>query len=211
MMRAVSALPTPEAAPSPANRQRKELLLAAGVELFDELNFDLVTVDMVAERADVARGLVAYYFGNKEGLYRAVSERFGLVLRRHLLENPHEDPARWLEADVNAFLDVVEAHPVAIRNTARTGFRTQNRRTPMTDFTVQRILAVLGAHNEDPLVRLIIASWGLQCVDMALRWLDEPEIARDDIAAVMVASLRSALAAVSLAHAEFGLPARPFG
>lgn len=48
---------------------KQERILIAAQELFGRHGFAKTTVKMIAERADVAFGLVAHYFGNKDSLF----------------------------------------------------------------------------------------------------------------------------------------------
>ncbi len=50
-------------------------ILEAGLEMFSERGFDGTTTRDVAARADVNLGLIKYYFGSKEALWRAAVDR----------------------------------------------------------------------------------------------------------------------------------------
>ncbi|QSB13746.1 TetR/AcrR family transcriptional regulator [Natronosporangium hydrolyticum] len=69
----------PRRAPAPEARQRdaersRQLLLAAAVDEFSAKGFAGARVQDIADRAGVNKQLIAYYFGGKEGLYRALHE-----------------------------------------------------------------------------------------------------------------------------------------
>lgn len=49
-----------------------ESLLLVGMRLFGELGFKATTTRMIAEEANSNIGSIAYYFGNKRNLYRAI-------------------------------------------------------------------------------------------------------------------------------------------
>lgn len=55
-------------------RETRRRILLAAVELFTERGFDAVTIDEIAERADVARGTVFNHFPSKESLCEGLSE-----------------------------------------------------------------------------------------------------------------------------------------
>ena len=76
---------------SKENRDSRELLLDAAKTVFARLGFDGATVKELADTAGVNVSLVSYYFGGKEGLYRACLEQFGkarLVAAERLLKTP---------------------------------------------------------------------------------------------------------------------------
>jgi len=55
-------------------RETRQRILEAAVEVFAEAGFDLASTRAIADRAGVNLGSLTYYFGNKEGLYRACAE-----------------------------------------------------------------------------------------------------------------------------------------
>ncbi|WP_068148065.1 TetR/AcrR family transcriptional regulator [Rhodococcoides corynebacterioides] len=64
-----SAVPATRAARKAASRAR---ILAAARDLFEDRDFDAVTVGEIADRAGVAHGSVFHHFESKKGVYRAV-------------------------------------------------------------------------------------------------------------------------------------------
>ena len=50
----------------------RQRLLAAGIRLFAEHGFEKTSVRALAQAAGVNLGAISYYFGDKEGLYRAL-------------------------------------------------------------------------------------------------------------------------------------------
>ena len=68
-------------APAPEERQRdaersRQRLLAAALDEFSARGFAGARVGAIAERAGLNQQLITYYFGGKEGLYRALGERW---------------------------------------------------------------------------------------------------------------------------------------
>jgi AcrR family transcriptional regulator len=69
----------------------RDLLLAAARKVFAERGLEGATVKDLAEEAGVNVSLVSYYFGGKEGLYRACLEQFSrarLETAERVLKNP---------------------------------------------------------------------------------------------------------------------------
>ncbi len=54
---------------------RREQILAEASSLFADQDYSAVSLEMIAARAGVTRGLVHHYFGSKRGLFLAVVER----------------------------------------------------------------------------------------------------------------------------------------
>lgn len=59
-------------------------LIEAGIALFGELGFKATTTRMVAEKANANIGSIAYYFGNKQGLYLAIAEQISRCILEKL-------------------------------------------------------------------------------------------------------------------------------
>ena len=54
---------------------RREQILVEASSLFADQDYSAVSLEMIASRAGVTRGLVHHYFGSKRGLFLAVVER----------------------------------------------------------------------------------------------------------------------------------------
>lgn len=71
----------PRRAPEPEQRQRdaersRERLLAAALDEFSAHGYAGARINAIAERAGLNQQLITYYFGGKEGLYRAIEQRW---------------------------------------------------------------------------------------------------------------------------------------
>lgn len=94
---------------SGAEESTQERILNAAEQLFAYSGLDGTSVRQIADKADVQVGLINYYFGSKEGLYRAVFttrapvvvEERRIGLRMAALE---KDPHRRLELIVKAII-----------------------------------------------------------------------------------------------------------
>ncbi len=97
-------------------RRIQEILAVAG-ELFGERGFDAVSLDDVAERLDVTKGSLYYYFASKEELVSAAIETLGSAWTRRLQELPSAGtPAARLRALIREHVTVaVQDHPAALR------------------------------------------------------------------------------------------------
>jgi AcrR family transcriptional regulator len=74
-----------------AHRDSREQLIEAARKVFAEKGFDGATVKELAEKARVNISLVSYYFGGKEGLYKACIEQTGrgrLEVAERILKEP---------------------------------------------------------------------------------------------------------------------------
>lgn len=70
--------------PVSADNQTAENLIQAGIDLFGEHGFRSTTTRMIATAAGANIGSIAYYFGNKHGLYLAAARHISTRLREDL-------------------------------------------------------------------------------------------------------------------------------
>ena len=94
--------------------EARRQLIEAGLEVFGLYSFEGATTRMLADRAGVNLAAIPYYFGGKEGLYRAVIEHVATRIGEHMrpvaaevmaaLRRPDVPPAELLD-HLNALLD----------------------------------------------------------------------------------------------------------
>lgn len=86
----------------------RERLLATGLEIFATKGYGGATVREMSEQANSNIAAINYYFGDKEGFYKAVLE-YARTLRRAATEATWEwietDPWRSLKAQIERLLD----------------------------------------------------------------------------------------------------------
>lgn len=96
------------------------LLLKEATRQFAERGYDGVTVRDIAGAAGVNLALIGYYYGGKEGLYRACLENVGhmqldrMPVRLEEFQGPEEFRVRLLELVLRMFSYYLE-HPYAVR------------------------------------------------------------------------------------------------
>ncbi len=66
--------------------QRQAELLEKAIEVFAERGYQATTMDEIAERAGVSKGMLYIYFKNKEALFGAVFRWFGKMTGEMMLE-----------------------------------------------------------------------------------------------------------------------------
>lgn len=102
-------LRTSRKAPSPAETERRLALLSAAFQEVAERGFSSVTLEDIADRAGVSKGITLYYFESKEALFRELFqwliERIHHQMRESL--GSAEDPV----GRMHALIDVVFASP----------------------------------------------------------------------------------------------------
>ncbi|WP_459549866.1 TetR/AcrR family transcriptional regulator [Nocardia sp. X0981] len=99
--------------------QRRQEILTAAAELFGERGYDAVSLDDVADRLDLTKGSLYYYFSSKEELGTAAIETLGAewtTRLEDLLDRTGGDPGTRLRALVHEHLTIaVHDYPAALR------------------------------------------------------------------------------------------------
>jgi AcrR family transcriptional regulator len=98
--------------PRDAEQTRRAILEAATAE-FAENGLNGARVDAIAARTQTTVRMIYYYFGSKDGLYRAVLEQAYGDMRRaeRALELQHLPPIEAIRRMVEFVFDYQEAHP----------------------------------------------------------------------------------------------------
>jgi TetR/AcrR family transcriptional regulator len=95
----------------------RERLVSSARPLFAEKGFSGTSVREIATRAGVNQASVSYYFGGKEGLYRAVLESLWQEVDRHfsVLSLEGLPPMERIESFVRGFFSLHAANPALVR------------------------------------------------------------------------------------------------
>ena len=96
-------------------QDKRELILAAALELFAEHGFAGSAVPLVAEAAGVATGTIYRYFPSKEALVNALYQQWKGDIKRRLIDE--REPAETAREEFHQWwtglADFVRDHPVA--------------------------------------------------------------------------------------------------
>ena len=91
---------------------RRSRLVEAALKLFSARAYDSVFIDDIADEAEVAHGLVSYYFGSKRNLYVAVLEKVFADLQSFTTPQPEDgDAAAQIRGIVRRNFEYFSTHP----------------------------------------------------------------------------------------------------
>ena len=133
---------TRQAPPAPAaETSTEQRILDAALEVFAERGFDGARTRDIAERAGANLGLLTYYFGDKEQLWRAaVTQAFGELQRQFaalLAAEPDDDELTELEHIVRHFIRFVARRPAFMQLMNDEGKRDSPRMRWLADTLVR--------------------------------------------------------------------------
>lgn len=195
--------------------ERREQLLDLGVELLAERTLDELSIDLLAEKAGISRGLLFHYFKNKNDFHREVVKRAADDLIKRTEPNPDDDALTQLVASLQAYVDYVQTnydtYLLLVRGAGggNADLReiADNTRAHMAARLVESA-AKMGIPATDR-AQLIARGCLAFAEEIVIAWVPDPKIERDDL----IASLsRSMLAIISeFSPPEVDLPAElPF-
>src|SRR6185369_14635446 len=100
---------------APNEPEARERILAAALDVFAERGFDGARTRDIAERAGANLGLLTYYYGGKERLWKAAVMRAFEELQADVAEATApaggDDAAVWLERALRQFVRFVARKP----------------------------------------------------------------------------------------------------
>jgi len=157
--------------------ERRGQILDAANGLFAERGYDEVSIEDVAKRAGVARGLVHHYFGGRTGVYIALVERIG-ALREEQLRPPEGRTARErVDDSVSRWLDWTEANRSLYLGTIASGedIADLEVRRVVADLVRRGVALVVTLHadiaDDSPRLRYALECWTGLNRSATRRWL----------------------------------------
>jgi AcrR family transcriptional regulator len=165
-----------------STEQRRTQLLAIGAELFARRPYEQVSIEEVAEIAQISTGLLYHYFPSKRAFFLAIVEDESAKLLRASTPDPMLSPLDQLNAGLEVYIDYAEHHPDGFR-LAHQFQATDNDLQPLHQARVtaqrDRILAGLRALvTVDDETSIAVAGWLAFAQTAILDWLDKPTITR---------------------------------
>lgn len=185
---------------------RKEQLLDLGVDLLSTRDLDELSIDLLAERANISRGLLYHYFGNKQQFHEAVVRRAVADLIAVTAPVDDADIGVRLVVSLDRYLGFVERNHrgyvslIRAANGSNPVMREiyEEARAALTDRIFDSAgvdgLAEFGA-RDTPAVRMMVRGWSVLVEDVVVRWVADPAgIDRDDLITTLAAMLAHAAA-----------------
>lgn len=166
---------------------RRRQLLELGLELFATQSYDDLSIDEIAKRAGVSKGLLYHYYPSKRAFYIAAVREVSRQLLEETSVDKHgsglaPDPAGQ-RAGLHAFLSYVSRHRVAYAFLLRGGLGTDPEVAAVLEETRQALLdrmlsrlARFGAKVDDPAVKLRLRGWLGFLEASSLDWIAQEEL-----------------------------------
>jgi len=184
---------------------RKEQLLDLGLQLLSTRSLEELSIDLLAEKAGISRGLLYHYFGNKQDFHLAVVRRAADAVVRVTEPAPTGTSLERLAGSLEAYVDYVlanyEGYASLVRGAAsgNPAMREiyEETRAALTD----RIFAAAGDDGLDELgvddtavVRLMARGWSALTEEVVLEWVRGGcQVPKDELLRRLTAALPAVL------------------
>lgn len=172
--------------------QRREQLLAIGRRMFSNRAFDELSMDDVAKRAGVSKGLLYHYFGDKRGYYQAVLGQVAVEVLDVTTFPTDLDDAGAVRHAVDAFLHYVEANEPFYKALVRGGVGSdaavQAQLEEVRRSIQDRLIERLQLPSDTDTLR-IVYGWIGFVEFTTLDWLERDRTSLGSLAAVLISSL----------------------
>lgn len=163
-------------------QQRRAQLIELGVELLASRSLDQISVEDIADRAGVSRGLLFHYFASKHDFHVAVVQHISRDMLERTAPDENLDPMEMLRGTVVAYVDYVTERPgtyvsilrgsVSADPDMRTVFEATRR--AMVERTVTHLPSI--GIDPDATVRLAVRGWVAFVEDITIAWLQQQGI-----------------------------------
>ncbi|QYJ03985.1 TetR/AcrR family transcriptional regulator [Nocardioides panacisoli] len=176
--------------------ERREQLLALGVDLLATRSLDELTIDVLAETGGVSRGLLYHYFGGKQGFHEAVVRYAAADLVRQTAPPEKGEPLEQLLASLTAYVDYVIANQAGYRSLVRAAAGGSEVLREIYDETFEllgdRFFTTAGPAmmSDSPANRLMVRGWQRLAEEIVLAWCENRAgLSREQLVQTIAAAL----------------------
>jgi AcrR family transcriptional regulator len=195
-------------APGPARSrmspdERRRQLVGIGLGLLRERPLHAITVDEVARRAGISRGLLFHYFASKQAFHRAVAAAGLRRLHRAMWPADDRPADERLRGAIDGYLAFVERRPGRVMEMAGGSWSAdpelaevlRDARAAIADGLLAAADDGRDVPRDGPAAALRTQSaraWLAFAERLALDWVAEPSVDREALVAHLEASFRAA-------------------
>ncbi|GGV47004.1 TetR/AcrR family transcriptional regulator [Streptomyces griseoflavus] len=180
---------------------RRAELIAIGRSLFADTSYDALSMDDIARQAQVAKGLIYYYFHSKRGYYLAIIEDSVAGLVTYAASGAELPPVERVQRTIDSYLRYAEHNQAAYRAIVSGGVGFDAEVHAVRDGVREAIVATIaeGAYGRTdiaPVARMGLLAWVCSVEGAALAWIDRGELSRETMCELLVKTLGGALRAI---------------
>ncbi|AYN42382.1 TetR/AcrR family transcriptional regulator [Streptomyces dangxiongensis] len=180
---------------------RRAELIAIGRKLFADTSYDALSMDDIARQAQVAKGLIYYYFRSKRGYYLAIVQDSVAALVTSAAGGARLPAVDRVHRTVDGYLRYAESHQAAYRTIVSGGVGFDTEVHAIRDGVREVIVTTIaeGAYGRGdipPVARMGLLGWVCGVEGATLEWIDRPGLPRDTMRELLVRTLGGTLRAI---------------
>ncbi|MFC8373273.1 MULTISPECIES: TetR/AcrR family transcriptional regulator [unclassified Streptomyces] len=180
---------------------RRAELIAIGRRLFADTSYDALSMDDIARQAQVAKGLIYYYFHSKRGYYLAIIEDSVAGLVGFAASGAGLPSVERVHRTIDSYLRYAEHNQAAYRAIVSGGVGFDTEVHAIRDGVREAIVATIaeGAYGRTdiaPVARMGLLAWVCSVEGAALAWIDRGELSRETMSELLVKTLGGAMRAI---------------
>lgn len=156
---------------------RRAQLIALGVEMLATRTLDEVSVELIAQKAGISRGLLFHYFASKQDFHLEVARAAAGEMIRRTEPDLARPPVEALRAALDAFMSYVEENPDNYKSLVRGAASGDAEMRAIFDETratmAQRIIAVIDqlGFTLNERASLAVHGWVAYVEECVIRWI----------------------------------------
>ncbi|GAB2915704.1 TetR/AcrR family transcriptional regulator [Rhodococcus aerolatus] len=175
---------------------RRAQLIDLGVQMLSSRTLDELSVEEIADRAGISRGLLFHYFASKQDYRVAVVQQVAQQMLELTAPDPALDPLARLHASVASFVDYVSENRDAYVSLLRGG-ASEPALQAVLDATRTEMARRTVEGSEDLGIptttasRLAVRGWIAFTEEVVVTWLTDPtaSLSRDELLGLLVTGL----------------------
>jgi AcrR family transcriptional regulator len=183
---------------------RRRQLLDLGLKLFGRMSFAEVSIDDIAAKAGISRGLLYHYFKGKRGFYNETVRYAAQSLVERLEVDVELDPEVRLREGLDRYIGYVEEFALPYTVLMRGGIGVDQQVNAIMEETRESILERMMSEGPEemprvPAVRAALRGWLRLVEGMCLDWIDRRELERHELVETLAAALEPMVEAAASA------------
>ncbi|MFF9493192.1 TetR/AcrR family transcriptional regulator [Streptomyces flaveolus] len=180
---------------------RRAELIAIGRRLFADTSYDALSMDDIARQANVAKGLIYYYFRSKRGYYLAIIQDSVAGLVTTAAGGTELPQVDRVHRTIDGYLRYAEHNQAAYRAIVSGGVGFDAEVHAIRDGVREAIVETIaegayGRRDIGPLARMGLLSWVCGVEGATLCWIERPGLPRETMRDLLVKTLGGALRAI---------------
>ncbi|MFJ2605246.1 TetR/AcrR family transcriptional regulator [Streptomyces sp. NPDC091279] len=201
----------PRARGTERSTARRAELITIGRKLFADTSYDALSMDDIARQAQVAKGLIYYYFQSKRGYYLAIVHDSVADLVTFAASGAELPAVDRVHRTIDGYLRYAEHNQAAYRTIVSGGVGFDAEVHAIRDGVREAIVTTIaegtyGRSDITPMVRTGLFAWVCGVEGATIDWIDRPRMTRDAMRELLVKTLGGTMRVIEEIDPAFPAP-----